>query len=323
MIRVMLYDPRSEALTSGGEELLAAWHGDANTRMGVDLAGNSAERDREILVTHLDLHPLAVQDALRDRHPPKIEAFDRYTFVLLKGLHAVSESTEFRTIQLAFFVGERFLVTRHSDDSPSVDQVWRQVQSDPSLLGGGADLVALRVMRTVVKRYVAIVLHLEPRLDQMEDEMVQRPNDALLAELLGYKSDLKKLRRVFAYHQQIFAALRLERFPGVSEDRQHELNDLFEHQERAGSLTQLYYELASDLIDGYISLAAHHLNSIMKTLTIVASIFIPLTFIAGIYGMNFENMPELKAPEGYFLVLVVMALIATVLIVFFRRRRWL
>jgi magnesium transporter len=139
----------------------------------------------------------------------------------------------------------------------------------------------------------------------------------------GYKSDLKKLRRVFVYHQQIFAALRLERFPGLSEDHQHELNDLFEHQERAGSLTQLYYGLASDLIDGYISLAAHHLNSIMKTLTIVASIFIPLTFIAGIYGMNFENMPELKAPEGYFLVLVVMALIATVLIVLFRRRRWL
>jgi magnesium transporter len=185
MIRVMLYDPRSEALTSGGEELLAAWHGDANTRMWVDLAGNSAERDREILVTRLDLHPLAVQDALRERHPPKIEAFDRYTFVLLKGLHAVSESTEFRTIQLAFFVGERFLVTRHPDDSPSVDQVWREVQSNPSLLGSGADLVALRVMRTVVGRYVAIVLHLEPRLDQLEDEMVQRPNDALLAELLG------------------------------------------------------------------------------------------------------------------------------------------
>lgn len=107
----------------------------------------------------------------------------------------------------------------------------------------------------VVGRYIAVVLNSEPRLQQMQGRNGPAAQRCAACRVVGLKSDLKKLRRVFVYHQQVFAALRLERYPGLGEDRQHRLNDLFEHKERAGSLTQLYYELASALIDGYISLA--------------------------------------------------------------------
>jgi len=103
----------------------------------------------------------------------------------------------------------------------------------------------------------------------------------------------------------------------------HELRDVFEHQERANSLASLYYEVSSDLTEGYISLASHRLNNIIRVLTIITAIFVPLSFLAGVYGMNFEYMPELKSHLGYFAVLTVMATVAVTLILLFRRNRWL
>ena len=134
---------------------------------------------------------------------------------------------------------------------------------------------------------------------------------------------LKKLRRIFHYHERIFYELKNRLFSGIAQDHVHEVNDVYEQQERVNSLASLYYELASDLIDGYISVASHRLNQIMKVLTVIMAIFVPLSFLAGIYGMNFENMPELQSRSGYFILLGVMATIAFVLLIIFRKIRWL
>jgi magnesium transporter len=130
---------------------------------------------------------------------------------------------------------------------------------------------------------------------------------------------------VLRYHVDIFDdLLDDQRRPAqISTARVHEINDVYEHQERAASLATLFYEVASDLIDGYISRASHRLNNIMKVLTIVTAIFVPLSFLAGLYGMNFEVMPELRAPHGYYILLGVMATLATALLWIFRRKRWL
>ena len=112
-------------------------------------------------------------------------------------------------------------------------------------------------------------------------------------------------------------------FPGFKEELAHEIHDIYEQQERAKSLTELYYELASDLADGYISVSSHHLNQIMKVLTVVMPIFVPLSFLAGIYGMNFEHMPQLHSKSGYFILLGVMISLASASLVFFRKKGWL
>ena len=141
--------------------------------------------------------------------------------------------------------------------------------------------------------------------------------------MTGHKANLKRLRRIFLYHEQMLRELRSHSHQGFRPEISHELNDVYEQQERANSLTLLYYELASDLIDGYLSLASHRLNQIMKVLTVVTVVFVPLGFLAGIYGMNFANMPELQSRSGYFILLGVMATIATTLLLNFRKRKWL
>jgi magnesium transporter len=319
----MLYETPDGPLVVGGGELVERWKTDERTLIWLDLGDEPAVEAGRLLREDFGLHPLAVSDALRERHPPKVEHFGDYTFLLLRGLSAESKDTDFSTIQLALFVGRRFLVTRHSADSPSTDKLWREAQENAGRLAAAPAVLALRLCRIMVDRYLGILLALEPRLEELEDEILSSPRDELLGELAGYKSSLKKLRRIFAYHQQVFSALRNGDHPCFGPEIVHELNDVYEHQERAVSLSGLYYELAVDLVESYISLASHHLNQIMKVLTIVTVIFVPLSFLAGLYGMNFEYIPELHAHSGYYVLLGIMAAIVVILLALFRKKRWL
>lgn len=323
MIRTLLYQPATGTVTSGDDSQIAEWRQQADSLLWIDLYDNDPHAELQLLVEHFGLHPLVIHDAQRSRHQPKIEAFGDHTFLLLKGLGPDRNEFEFDTIQIALFVGARFLVTRHSAVSTSIDTLWRDVQHDATLCANGPAWLALRIARISIDRFLNRLLTLEPRLEDLEQDIVTHPHDAILSELMRYKTVLRKFRRVLVYHQQLFRDLLDNRPPQFGAERIHEARDVYEHQERAGGLATLYYEVSSDLIDGYISLASHRLNHIMKVLTIVTAIFVPLSFLAGIYGMNFENMPELKSRSGYFILLSVMGAIAFILLLVFRRRRWL
>lgn len=323
MIRTMLYRPDTRGIATGGEELLDAWTAQPDAIVWADFSDHPPEDEQNILAGRFGLHPLAIQDAQRPRHQPKIEAFPGHVFILLKGLGPDREDFAFETIQIAMFVGERFFVTRHSGPSPSIDRLWQSSKEGGPHFANGPDALALRLARISVDRYLKRLLTLEPRLEDLEQEIVARPRDEVLAEVMGYKTDLRKFRRVLLYHVQVFREMLDEPPPQVRAARIHEVKDVYEHQERASSLATLYYEVATDLIEGYISLASHRLNNIMKILTIVTAIFVPLSFLAGVYGMNFEYMPELKSHTGYFVLLGVMGAIAAVLLMVFWRKRWL
>lgn len=323
MIKVFLYDTKVKELQVGGEELIHGWHNNPNTLAWIDFSEHDADEEKQILVDHFGLHPLAVQDAQRSRHPPKLEAYQDHSFLLLKELSEDSGEFQFATMQLALFVGPRFLITRHWEKSPSIEQMVIEISDVPTRFDEGLDVIAIKMGRLLVNRYLAILLKLEPRLDQLESAIVDKPSDNLLAELISLKTELKKFRRVFIYHKQIFANLKNSNFPQIRNEHIHQIIDVYEQQERASSLAILYHELASDLIDGYISVASHRLNNIMKILTIVTTIFVPLSFLAGIYGMNFENMPELRSRSGYFILLGVMGGIIFLLLVLFRKFRWI
>lgn len=323
MIETMLYRPSSGEFLTGNEDLLAAWQREPDAVIWANFTENDPESEKQFLIKYFGLHPLAIQDAQRSRHPPKIEAFSDNVFILLKGLAARLDGFEFGTIQLAMFIGQRFFVTRHSGPSPSIAELWLKAEQDKSLLAAGPDMMALRLCRIMVDRYVRLLLTLEPRLDDLEVVMAENPDDALLSELTGYKTDLRKFRRVLVYHVQVFAELMRDRPPQIRAECVHDLRDVYEHQDRASSLASLYYEVSADLIEGYISITSHNLNKIIKVLTIVTTIFVPLSFMAGVYGMNFQNMPELKSSDGYYILLGVMATVVVTLVLLFRKKRWL
>lgn len=323
MKRYMLYDPQTRSAREGDGELLETF-GDGGKILWIDLYGEPEQQERQLLEETFGIHAMAVQDAQRDRHPPKYEAFDDHYFLLLKGLSAEATDIDFDTIQIALFVGENYIITRHAEKSLSMDALWRATLDHPEILQKGVKSLAPRLGRLVVNRYLALLFQIESSLDQLEQDMLHSdPTDQQLKTLAIYKTRLRKVSRTFTYHEQIFAELRLD--PRVTDDGEllHEFTDTYEQLERVESLARLYYDLASDLIQSSISLASHRLNGIMKVLTIITAIFVPLGFVAGLYGMNFDYMPELQFHGAYFLVLGAMAGIVVMLLGLFRYKRWM
>lgn len=302
------------AIISGGIELVEQWRG-AGGLLWLDMQGQDKLAERRLLRDKFGISDLSIDDAQRDRHPPKLEQLREHLFLIWRGLHSQTDSMDFRTIQIAMWMGERLFITRHSDDSPSVEKAWEmasngQMQSAQHLL--------YRVLRCVVDRYTPVITGLEERLELIEDEIISKPDDKLLAELLGYSRQLKKMRRILRYHERYAREMLTDDVPQIN--LLAEFQDVLEHNERLASLTDMYHDIVGDLINGYLSVSSHKLNLIMRVLTVVTVIIAPLSVLVGIYGMNFENMPELKSENGYYILLGVMASIVAGLVVWFRRK---
>ncbi len=322
MIRTVLYDPATRELRQGGAELIDDWDRVPAGRIWVALENEPPDAETALLSQRFGVHRLAITDALRDRHPPKIEPFADNTFILLKGLDAGSTSLEFGTIQLSMFVGERFLVTRSNGRSVSSEIVMSELTSGAIPPDVSRAALALRLCRAVADRFLPLLLAVEKRLEEMEEEMLERPSDELLGELVRQKGDLKRILRILQYHAQVFTVARANT-PAQLAEHDHELIDVQEQLDRHLSLARLYYELTDDLMQGYLSLSAHRLNQIMQTLTIVTVVFVPVTFMAGIYGMNFEFMPELGYRPAYFILLGAMLTVVAGILLLFYNRGWL
>lgn len=322
MIRTVLYNPASKTTEFGAAELISKWQENPDSIIWFDLE-SSDEAEIRTYLQRFNLHPLAIQDASRNRHPPKIERFDDFVFLLLRGLDASTTEIDFGVIQLPVFVGKNFLVTRHNKPSVSSNWLYKQIQADPSMMAEGPDTLAVKLANKLLRRYLEILLAFEPRLDEIEDEMFEKPNDALLSELTGYKSNLRHLARIANYHSVIARELKSNPPEAFSHNLVHEITDLYEQVERTQSLASLYYEVAKDLTDGYIALSSHRLNKVMQILTVITVIFVPMTFLAGVYGMNFEFMPELSYEPAYFIVLGLMIIAAVIQFIFFKRKNWI
>lgn len=321
MIRTQLLTAAGEWL-SGGDELVQRWRTDNSGFIWIDLLGEETQSEKAFLLS-MDCHPLAIEDVQRFRHPPKTETFDNYTLILYRGITEFNKDLTIQQMNIALFAGERCLISCHPRHSMGVNYYWENAQAENLLVSPG--LLASRIMRFSVGRYLEAILAFEPSLTELEDSMQEKPNDEVMRELIAYQARLRKLKRIFSYHEKLVTNL-LKDVPQqlIEEDGdiEHALQDLFERCERLHGLCTMYYDICGDLINGYLSISSHQLNNTMRVLTVITAIFVPLTFIAGIYGMNFENMPELSAPHGYFYTLGAMLVIAAGFGVF-AYKKWL
>jgi len=310
MIRTQLFTEDGTWLT-GSSELIERWRSENGSYIWIDMENEKAEDEKSMLQS-LHCHKLAIEDVQRYRHPPKTETFENYTLILYRGLSQLKKDLTFKQMSIALFAGDRILISCHQHHSRGINYYWEHAQPEHLLISPG--LLASRIMRYSVGCYVDSILEFEPFLNEIEDAMQEKPSDDMLRELIAYQSRLRKLKRIFNYHDRLVANLLQDipqRLIDEDGDIEHALQDLYERCERLHSLCVMYYEICGDLINAYLSLSSHQLNNTMKVLTVITAIFVPLTFIAGIYGMNFDNMPELHARYGYFYALAAMLVIAS------------
>jgi len=321
--KTTLYHPASKSVSEGGLELLDDWDAQAGSWVWVNISGEADEFEEKLLNERFGVQRLAIQDAHRERHPPKIEIFDNLIFIILRDLVGEDENHQQGVSQLSLFLGANFLVTRHLLKAPAIEAIVKIVQSEPARLKAGPAHILYLLSRRVVDNYTPVVLELEERLAELEDLIFERPGDDVIELITRYNRSLKRLRRHLVYQRDVMEQLCRPSGTLPLKLNSREFNDVFENMERLASLCQLNQELAVDLLNTHFSLVSHRLNQVMRILTITTVIFLPLALLAGIYGMNFQFMPELSWHYGYFGVLGTMVAIVLVLIAVFKRREWL
>jgi magnesium transporter len=322
MLRAMLIDDQGR-VEIGAELLVRAWQQQRSGFLWLDLFPRDHPEDTPWL-REFGVHPLAIQDAQRSRHPPKYEAFADILFILLRGVCADSKSIDLTTIPIALFLGKDFLITRRDAVSTSIDDYWQLCTDTPALIPADRSLLGLQISVYTAGRYIELLNDFEPRLLMMEQKMFRRPRDTMLNELVSNRTSLRYLTRIFNYHVRVFQGLRMHYERDIQHsERTHLLNDLYEKYDRLYGLAHMFYDVTGDLIDGYLSTSSHRLNNTMRILTIITVLFVPLNFITGLYGMNFDYMPELHARYGFYIMAGVMAGIAVIMLLWFRFKRWL
>ncbi|MBA6289934.1 MULTISPECIES: magnesium transporter CorA family protein [unclassified Colwellia] len=308
----------------GSSELIKQWQENDDTTLWIDLDNVELEEEKRLL-TQFNCHPLAINDALRERHPPKIELFNDYIFMLYRGIIANDDGLRFAHLQISMFIGKRVLITRHPQSSLAINELF--AESSEKYLKRSPVHLALRLFHSSCGYYLKEMFSFEAELEKIEDDFQSSGNDKMMKQITSYRSQLVKIRRTFNYHvtmgERLKAYVDDEDTDLITDKEIHTVNDLRERLDRLLSLSQMYYDICGDLINGYMSVTSHQLNATMRVLTVITALFVPLTFLAGIYGMNFEYIPELKAANGYFILLGVMAVVSVVLLMIFKKKRWL
>ncbi len=280
--------------------------------------------DAELLSNVFCFHPLAVADCVsKDIHPPKIDDFEDYLFIIVHGINYHIESEVVETTELDFFLGKNYVVTTHDVPMRSVSSMSDRIRKDGRLMRRGADFLAHDIVDALVDNFMPTIDGIDEKNDQLEIEALHEPKRETLTSIMQLKRSILALTRVILPQREIMNGLSRGEYALISERAQIYYRNIYDHLVRIEMLTLGLRDMTESVLSTYLSSVSNRMNEVMKVLTLIATIFIPLTFIAGIYGMNFANMPELEWRYGYFIILIVMAVIGISLLFYFRRRRWL
>jgi magnesium transporter len=287
----------------------------------VDIEARSPESDA-ILGTIFGFHFLAIEDVYNDQHRPKVEDYDEYLYIIFRGLANVYELKEVKTIELDLFLGVNFVVTHHDASLKSISTVQSAIEKgDFKAMARGSVFLTHKILDTLVDRYLPLADAYEQEIGAIERSVLSGGDE--LIRIVDLKGGLQRIRRLVIAHRDLAARLAKAEFDEIPVEAKPFFRDVHEH---LGQLTEQLEDQRLDLnavFDAFHSLSAHRMNEIMKVLTLISTIMLPLTFLVGVYGMNFDYMPETKWAWGYPLVWTVMIGIVIVQLAYFRRRRWL
>ena len=290
----------------------------------VDMESPTAA-DEQVLLDVFHFHPLTVEDCRENRHYPKVEEFPGYIYFIVHGVRADTSPDRFITIELDGFLGPNYVITYHHDMFRSINNVKQLLGTSPIACQRGPAFLLHQILDQVVDFYSPVLEDFDQRIDQLEDSIftLKRPNNEILAEIMDLKRSVLRLRRISTKQMDILMRMSRGEFRLIPEDMRPFYRDVYDHIVRVTDLAESYRDLIGGSLEAYLSVVSNRMNEIMKVLTIFSAIMLPLTFIAGVYGMNFDNMPELHSRFGYFGALVVMFVIAVVMLIFFWRRGWI
>jgi magnesium transporter len=271
-----------------------------------------------------DLHPLLLEDMLNTGQRPKLEDFDNCLFLSLKMLRYNAEKDEIASEQLSLVLGKTFLLTFQERPGDVFDPVRERIRKHrPRIRQSGVDYLAYALLDTVVDNYIYLIERLGERIEDLEDELFDNPTSAVMEKIHNMKREMNYLRKSIRPAREAIVELAKSESDMVNENIFPFLKDLQDLATQATEAIDIYRDMLTDDFNIYVSTVSNKMNDVMKVLTIFAAIFIPLTFVAGVYGTNFKHLPELEFKYSYPIFWGVLIIIGVSMVFYFRRKKWL
>lgn len=309
--------------TTVADRVDPAWlRPDSGVWVWVDL-DRATPDEAKVLTDVFHFHELAVEDAMSEVHHPKIESYGDYLYLILHGIDFSAKQHRFRTRDIDFFLGPQFLVTIHPGVSRSLGRVSELCRRNDRVLGEGPGELLYRIVDTMVDNYRPEVEALSKRLDTLEKEVFERPNPQLVRKILGFKRDVASLRQVVLPQRDAVGRLARREFALITEQLAYRFRDVHDHLVRLSDEAMFFQDRITGILDAHLSTVSNQLNAVMKVLTIIATLFMPLTVLTGMYGMNVP-IPHLPGGEGmqFWWVLLMMLAMSGAMLWYFRRKGW-
>jgi magnesium transporter len=324
-ISITEYDPQTlksyQAKTV--EECVTCKFSNSNSWINVDGVHNV-----EIIKTlgeQFGLHQLTLEDILNTEIRPKIEVFENYMLIIVKMLRYNNSSKEIEAEQVSMILGDNYVLSFQENRQGDVFDGIRMRIANPHgrHRRSGPDYLLYSLLDAVVDHYFVVLERIGEKLEDLEAEITGSPSEHLLKNLYALKQDLVFMRRSVWPLREIVSGLEREETVLIKKEIRKYIRDIYDHTIQVIDTTESFRDSSGSLLDLYLSSVSNRTNDVMKVLTMISTIFMPLTFIAGVYGMNFEHMPELQWRYGYFIILGLMAISIILMLMWFRRKKWL
>ncbi|MHC5075541.1 MAG: magnesium/cobalt transporter CorA [Planctomycetota bacterium] len=278
----------------------------------------------EKLGSHFEIHPLVLEDLVNTMQRPKFEDFEKYTFTVLKMLTCDEKTQKIESKQVSLILGPNFLLSFQQKKGDVFNMIRQRIQNSKGRIRRmGPDYLAFSLLDAVVDQYFAVLEGLGDRIEIMEEHLLESPDEKMLSEIHGLKREMIGLRKSVWPLREVISGLERCDSSLIKDETRVFLRDLYDHTIQVIEAVETFRDMVSGMLDIYLSSVSNRMNEVMKVLTIFAAIFIPLTFIAGVYGMNFEIMPELKWRYGYLIVWSIMIALMAGMLVYFKRKKWM
>jgi magnesium transporter len=299
---------------------------DSQARVWIDMESPSKE-DQELVLSKLfRFHPLAVEDTINEIHVPKVDDYGTYLYMVYHSLQTGDEPMDIHTREIDVFVGQNYLITVHGVPSNSINKMWNQEYHQARGLARGVAFLLYEILDRHIDGYMILLDQFERRIEELGDiifHATHSQENAILNEILTAKSSTLRVRRILLPQREVFEHLAHDDLSTIPTEARIYFQDLYDHISRFTELVDSMRDLVQSTMTTHLTISSNRLNEVMKVLTIISTIFMPLGFIAGVYGMNFDYMPELQWRWAYPMIWVIFLTIAGSMLLYFRRRRWL
>lgn len=328
MIRTIFYTPGKPVRTEIPPAEFPRLLRDRRNLLWVDFTSESPETALPILQS-FGFHHLAIDDALQETHAPKIDDWGDYLYIVLNYMHLVKATGPWDTEidELDIFLGRNYIITHHDNPLTSIDETWNTSQRDPRYSQDGADHLLYKIIDAIVTDYMPIIEKIDEEIDWVEDQVFDRPSSQTLARLFTLKRVLLAMRRILLPQREVLNKMARDDYQVIDRKDRIFFRDIYDHLVRLHDVNESLRDLVGGALDTYLSVINNRMNEVMKTLTIITTLFMPLTFVTGFFGMNFfaANPPQESwtLPAIFYGTLGLILLTPVIMFTWMRRRTWL